>query len=267
VGGRILIWSIGAAGVGFLALAIVLPWMVRKAMFPAPGAGAANAPSRIAGLEVVQLLDGDVEAWWMPPVPETAPRSPALIFFHGNGELIDHWVMEFQEARRMGLGVLLVEFPGYGRSGGTPSEKSVVATALEAYDYLAGRPDVDRDRIIGYGRSLGGGAVCALSRERELAALVLESTFTSAREMARGLGAPGFLVRDVFDNESAVAEFAGPILIVHGEHDRLIPVAHARRLRELSERASLVTRPCGHNDCPRLWTALRAFLAEHRLSG
>jgi fermentation-respiration switch protein FrsA (DUF1100 family) len=108
--------------------------------------------------------------------------------------------------------------------------------------------------------------VCALARERPLAALVLESTFTSVRSMARALGLPAFLVRDPFDNLETLGAFAGPVLIVHGEHDEMIPVAHARALHQAAKRSRLQLEPgCGHNDCPRPWGALREFLVEQAL--
>jgi fermentation-respiration switch protein FrsA (DUF1100 family) len=83
--------------------------------------------------------------------------------------------------------------------------------------------------------------------------------------MARGFGLPGFLVRDPFDNEQAVRGFAGPILLVHGEHDEVIPASHAAALHAAAPRAALHLVPCRHNDCPRPWDALRGFLAGHGL--
>jgi hypothetical protein len=185
-----------------------------------------------------------------------------MIFGHGNGELIDYWPDEFAEPRRWGVAVLLVEFPGYGRSAGTPSQRSVQQAFLAAYDWAARQEDIDADRIIGYGRSLGGGAVGLLSRERRLAAIVFESTFTSTRPFARGFGAPGFLVRDPFDNVAAVRAFQGAILIIHGEDDRIIPTDHGRTLAAAAG-VDLHTLPCGHNDCPRAWPLVRDFLTEH----
>jgi fermentation-respiration switch protein FrsA (DUF1100 family) len=135
-----------------------------------------------------------------------------------------------------------------------------------AYDQVATRAGVDPARIVGYGRSLGGGAICGLARERPLAALVLESTFSSVRSMAAGFGLPALLVRDPFDNLATVAAFTGRVLLVHGERDRMIPVAHARQLASAAKRARLVVQPgCGHNDCPRPWNELRAFLLESGL--
>src|SRR5262245_44016423 len=137
---------------------------------------------------------------------------------------------------------------------------------MSAYDWATSQAPIDRQRVIGYGRSLGGGAICALARQRSLAALVLESTFTSVREMAAArYGVPGFLIRNPFDNLAAVRGFPGPILLLHGEHDDSIPVDHSRRLHAAAPTSELQVVPCGHNDCPHPWSILTTFLSEHHL--
>jgi hypothetical protein len=189
------------------------------------------------------------------------------VYAHGNGELIDHWLHEFEALRARGISVLLVEYPGYGRSSGIPSERSITGAFTAAYDWAAAQPHVDARRIIGHGRSLGGGAICALARERALAALVLESTFTSIREQVRRYGVPGFLVRDPFDNLARVREFEGPVLVLHGERDTSIPVDQGRALHGAARASELHVLACGHNDCPRPWPTLLRFLEERRLLG
>ena len=186
------------------------------------------------------------------------------MFGHGNGELIDYWPDAFDEPRRWGVAVLLVEYPGYGRSAGSPSEATIAATFRGAYDWAIERGGVDPDRIVGYGRSLGGAAVAGLSRERRLAALILESSFTSTRPFARRFGAPGFLVRDPFDNVAAVEAFEGPLLVIHGAHDEIIPTDHGRTLARVGG-VVLHELPCGHNDCPRSWPLIKQFLVNARI--
>jgi hypothetical protein len=255
---------------GLLAAAVLLAYWAflfavqRSVIFPAPRAPAAG-PDAIPGLERVWLeLEGTRSEAWFLPASTTLP-SPLIVFAHGNGELIDDWAGEFDAPRSWGVSVLLVEYPGYGRSPGRPSERSIRGAFSAAYDWAVEQTRVDGRRIIGYGRSLGGGAVCALARDRALAALVLESTFTSIRDQARAFGAPGFLVRDPFDNLTRVREFRGPVLLLHGERDASIPVAHARRLHAVAPASELHVLSCGHNDCPRPWDLLRRFLDERRL--
>ena len=260
-----------ALGIAALLGALVLVYWgllfvgQRALIFPAPSL--ADAPARPDDAEVVWLdtPGGAVEAWYLPPLARDGEKAPLLIFAHGNGELIDYWPGEFAEPRSWGMGALLVEFPGYGRSKGTPSERSVEAAILAAHDWAAARSDVDSRRIVAYGRSLGGGAAAILATSRPVAALVLESSFTSVAAFARQFGAPALLVRDRFDNLAAVREFRGPILILHGEYDTIIPVSHARSLHAAQPAAELVIVPWGHNDMPRLWSLLESFLRRHAI--
>jgi fermentation-respiration switch protein FrsA (DUF1100 family) len=235
--------------------------MQRRMMFPAPQSVGPAAPP--AGAQQIWLpgLTGETESWFLPPLSDTVP-APLIIFAHGNGELIDYWPDEFAEPRRWGMAVLLVEYPGYGRSGGTPSQRSVEHAFVAAYDWATRQSGIDADRIVGHGRSLGGGAVGVLSRERSLAAMVLESTFTSTKPFARRMATPGFLVRDPFDNLAAVRLFKGAVLIIHGEHDEIIPTHHGRTLAAAAG-VELHALPCGHNDCPRAWPVVRDFLRDH----
>ena len=155
---------------------------------------------------------------------------------------------------------MLVEYPGYGRSRGDPSEESIAQTMAAAYDYLATRPDVDPRRIVAYGRSVGGGAAGALIRQRSVAALVLESSFTSVRRLARRHLLFGPFVRDPFDTLGAVGDFDGPVLVIHGREDRMIPAAHGKELAARAPRGEILWLDCGHNDCPRPWREVRGFL-------
>src|SRR5262245_43221118 len=248
---------------GWWALAFALQ---RSLLFPGSMAvGGAEDLERARGERLwLEAPGGRVEAWLLPAEGD-GDRRPLVLYAHGNGELIDHWVDALAPLRSLGVSVLLVEYPGYGRPAARPSRGSITEAMVLAYGLAASRPEVDAGRIVGWGRSLGGGAVCALSRERRLAALVLESTFTSVARMARRFGLPRFLVRDPFDNEEAVRAFDGPMLLVHGERDEIIPPDHARALHAAAPRSELHLAPCGHNDCPRPWEALERFLAAHRL--
>jgi len=260
-------------GLGYLLYATLL-WVVqRRVIFPGVARGSGPPPSTLLdGVERVWFShdDGRVEGWYMPPQAEDeapwAGARPAAVFFHGNGELIDDWVgllRPFPEA--LGMGVLLVEYPGYGRSTGSPTQERIMEVALEAWDWLGERPEVDASRRIAVGRSLGGGVAALLTRHREVSALVLQSTFTSVPDLAREqFFVPGMLVRDPFQALDAVRDYDGPVLVVHGRDDRVVPFDHGRRLADASPRARLHPRACGHNDCPvpggDYWRALEDFL-------
>ena len=235
----------------------------RAVLFPAPSL--AGAPDPAADVQQVWLAGaaGPVAAWFLPPIPASSTPGPLLIFTHGNAELIDFWPEAFQEPRTWGVAVLLLEYPGYGHSTGRPSESSITHASLAAYDWARAQPAIDARRIVAYGRSLGGGAACRLAARRPVAALILESTFTSIRAFAGRFGAPAFLVRDPFDNLAFVRDYQGPLLLLHGSHDEVIPAQHSRTLAAAAPQAELHLLPCGHNDCPQAWTVIRAFLEHH----
>jgi fermentation-respiration switch protein FrsA (DUF1100 family) len=212
---------------------------------------------------------GEVDAWFLPPVSPTP--APALIFTHGNAELIDHAAPGMAEFAKRGVGVLLVEYPGYGRSTGRPSFTTIDAVILQAYDWLVEQPEVDRDRIVAYGRSLGGGPAAALSQKRDVAALLFQSAFTSLRPYAARYLAPGFLVRDRFEVLDAVRAFQGPVLVMHGRSDVVVPYWHGEALAEGAPDGTLISFDCGHNDCPPDWEAhvesVTGFLAQKGVVG
>jgi pimeloyl-ACP methyl ester carboxylesterase len=203
---------------------------------------------------------GRVETWYLKAAAADSRPGPAVIFAHGNGELIDYWPQELSPLAARGIGVLLVEYPGYGRSEGAPTQERIREVFTRAYDRLAAQPEVDRERIVLIGRSLGGGAACDLALKRPAAALVLLSTFTSLRTYAVRYLAPGFLIRDPFDNLAAVQQYAGPVLVAHGRFDMVAPFGHGRELSAAAHRGRLIAYDAGHNDCPPDWAVFREDL-------
>jgi len=242
----------------------------RQLLFPRYLMGKSpSSPTEIQGVEKIWLdtAFGRVETWFVSaPGPETSKTAPAVILAHGNAELIDYCLPEFRPFGKLGVHVLLVEFPGYGRSGGSPSQKSITAAFAAAYDMLVHRPDVDSTRIVLLGRSMGGGAVCQLAQKRPSAALILISTFTGIRSFAKDYLAPPFLIRDPFDNLAILGAYKGPVLIIHGKHDELIPHRHGKALFQAAANGKLITYVCGHNDCPpdsrTFWHDMERFLRD-----
>ncbi len=241
----------------YLAYCFFLFLFQRQILFPRSYIpGTSGVAENIPGMEKMWLPTsyGKIEAWFIPPAQDrgTGP-APAVIFAHGNAELIDFWPEELGNFALLGMGLLLVEYPGYGRSEGTPSQRSIIEALLAAYDALVSRKDVDPSRIVLFGRSLGGAAVCALAAKRPSAALILMSTFTSVRSLASKFLVPGFLVRDPFDNLAIAGSYSGPVLIIHGRNDSLIPYKHGVALHRITQRSEMLTYDCRHNDCPPSW--------------
>lgn len=246
--------ALGAVGFGVLVF-FVQRWIAFPGAVMTSPRSVATAPE---GVEQVWLdmEFGRVEAWLFQ-APGPGPH-PAVLYAHGNGELIEHWVQEMADLARAGATALAVEYPGYGFSAGKPSRASIRATFQVAYDTVAARQDVDGDRIVAYGRSMGGGATADLTRDRPVAALVLQSTFSSTMAMARAMLVPGFLVRDRFDNVGAVADYDGPVLLMHGPGDEVVPYRHAERIAAAREGLEVTRIDCGHNDCGRIWPDIEA---------
>ncbi len=252
----------------YLSYCVVLFFLQRQIVFPrsqaVPIPGMAD---KVAGLQkaMLQLPFGQVESWFMPPESGEGPR-PAIIFAHGNAELIDHWPVFLHPLARRGIGVLLVEYPGYGRSQGPPSQETIEATFVEAHDRLIERNDVDAQRVVFFGRSIGGGAVCALANRRKPAALVLMSAFQNVSKMALKFGVPGFFVRDPFDNMETVRSYDGPVLAIHGRYDDIIPYSHGQALAKAAPNGRLLAYDCAHNDCPPSWDVfyqdIESFLSQ-----
>lgn len=225
----------------------------RRVIFPRWALARPAEPDDVPGRERLWLEtdQGPVEAWLLPGdgVDASSP-GPLVVFAHGNGELIDDWADVLQPYRALGVSVLLPEYRGYGRSAGSPSEAGIVADFTRWVDRMLARPDVDRERLVFHGRSLGGGVVVQLAARRRPRALILQSTFRSIAVMAQAYGVPRRFVRDTFDSEATLPGLDLPILVMHGRRDRVVPPSHAEALARAARDAQLVWYDADHNDCP-----------------
>jgi pimeloyl-ACP methyl ester carboxylesterase len=255
-----VIWRVAIVAVlAYAAYAVIFFFLQRHFMYPGAtmGFGGVAAGRDLSFLEEVELVTsvGRVDAVFVSAADSgNAPPRPAIIFTHGNAELIDVWVRPLSSFRELGLSILIVEYPGYGRSAGTPSQGTIMETMIAAYDWLAARADIDETRIVAMGRSLGSAPAVALTDVRPVAALILQSPFKSVAAIATGrFYLPGFLVRDRFDNRKILESYNGPVLVLHGTHDRVVPYSHGAALASLSARGQLISQDCAHNDCPPSW--------------
>ncbi len=270
-----LIWAALSIYAIYAALLFSLQ---RRVLYPGahlgPGPYAQRPPAEAEPVSLA-TAGGRVEAWFVPAAGQNADgglapgdRAPAAVVFHGNAEFAPHVAAHLGTGlRELGVSALYVEYPGFGGSEGRPSEASIIEAATAGYDWLAGRASVDSTRLFALGRSLGASVAAGLSRRRPLAALVLWSPLVSVPHLAlRRYAVPPFLARDRWDSKGAVSAFAGPVLIFHGRHDRVIPFGHAEILAEEAADVELVPWACEHNDCPpsarELWAPLGDFLSR-----
>lgn len=258
-----------AALIAYLAYAGMIFFIQRSLIFPRSVIPPYSDPIRPEGAEIhwLQTGEGTVETWFIPADAAFSGPRPAVIFAHGNAELIDFWPAYLKPLSQNGIHLMLVEYPGYGRTPGKPSEKSISRAFTTAYDHLITLKTVDPHHIILFGRSIGGGTVCSLAKERPSAGIILLSTFTSIRSFAPRYGLFPFMIRDPMDNLDVVKNYPKPVLILHGKHDELISFTHAEKLAAASRNARLVAYDCGHNDCPPdwqlFWKDVMAFLREN----
>ena len=177
--------------------------------------------------------------------------GPVVAWFHGNGEDLADSIPMISLLRSLGMGVLAVEYPGYGIAGGSPSERGAYAAAQGALGWLRSEQGIEADRVVLLGQSLGTGVASEMALRGLGARMVLISPFTSIVAMARRmfLFVPAALVRHRFDTQSKAPSIAVPVLILHGTEDEVVPFAMGERLAREFPRARLVPIPGGqHND-------------------
>jgi hypothetical protein len=195
--------------------------------------------------------DGErLHGWWIPAA--TGSRGGHVVHFHGNAGNISHRLPEAAALSGAGFDVLLFDYRGYGLSTGRPHEAGLYRDARAARAALVARPGIDASRLYYVGESLGGAVALALALEHPPPGLVLQSTFTSVRDMARVHYpvVPRFLVPDAYPSLRRVAQLRASLLIVHGEADDIVPFAQGEALFAAAPEPKRFHRVAGagHND-------------------
>lgn len=173
-----------------------------------------------------------LHGWYMP---HPNPRG-VVLFSHGNGGNVAGWSCGALALRdRHQVSVLLYDYRGYGRSAGSPSEPQVYCDARAARRWLADRAGIDEQQVIQFGQSLGGAVAVNLAALDGARGLILARTFTSIRELAASK-VPWLPIRRIMRHEynsaALIANYRGPVLIGHGDADRVIPIRFGRELFE-----------------------------------
>lgn len=234
----------------YLLYALAASIFQEALIFPGQGRQFSGRMPKGAEVWTHPIDQSKVTAWFIPGRGCTsASPGPAVIYFHGNMQLIDE-VIATPTYTQLGISVLLVEYRGYGDAEGTPSTRGILDDARAFRTMLGARRDVDPSRIIYHGQSLGGGFAAELAGIEPPAALILESTFTSLSAMARRVGLPGILLRHRLSPQDVLPNLDCPVLIVHGRTDAQIPFSHGEQLATLARAATLYATTDGHNDLP-----------------
>ena len=190
-------------------------------------------------------------SWYLP----ARPGRPVIVYFHGNGGHIGYRAERLLRLAREGYGVLMAEYRGYGGNPGTPSETGFYADGRAALGFLD-RERVAPNRLVLYGESLGSGVAVELAAQHQIAALILEAPPTSVAEVAQchfPFVPAARLVTDRFDSLSRIAKVRAPILVLHGERDRVVPVRYGRALLDAAPepKEGWFAPEAGHEDLAR----------------
>lgn len=262
---------IGAIVLGaiVLALKLLVVWLEPRAAFY-PWEGEQETPA-IAGLAfdrvAVRTEDGEtLAAWWLPG----KASEPEILFFHGNGGNLSLWSDVIIGIRNQGWSVFALDYRGYGLSTGRPTETGLYRDADAFIREFWDRRHTAGNRVFYWGRSLGATAAAHAASRRGPAGVILESPLYSARSLVADnpltLGL-GFLMTYRFDTVERLKGYRGPVLVVHGDRDTIIPIEHGRRVfQALQQPKQFVAIPgADHNDLhvanPAVyWAALRRFI-------
>lgn len=260
----------------YLGVLLVLLWLESSLLYPGSWIGKDwhDAPPDLNAEDFFLELDDrtKITARWCAP-KDWQPTDGAFLYSHGNGGNLSHRDMQtrFWQSGFPRHGVLLYDYPGYGRSTGRPSEASCYAAGQVCYDWLRQTKQVPPDEMILLGESLGGAITYELATHNPHRAVVTLAAFTSFPDMAQ-LRFPflpaRWLVTHQYDNLSKISKLPGPVVIVHGTADPVVPYAHGERLAEAAPPASrFITLPgVGHVHPlnPAFYRELREHLDEAR---
>jgi hypothetical protein len=267
---QVLALAVGGIAILTIGGGYMIDALARQITYPAPLLTVPSPPP--APLREIAFGSGagEVSAWWLPP---RTPAAPVALMLHGNGENLETMRLAglFEDFAGLGIGVLAIDYPGYGRSKGGPSERALVAAADTAWRWLAETAGNAPPVVVGWSLGAAVAAQVAARHADTVDALVLLSPWDNLHSVASRFF-PSFvlgLLRDRYDSVAAAARVRCPSLVVHGERDEIIPVELGERLfRALPEPKSWVAiAETGHNDLlahPRTWRAIGDFLAALR---
>jgi fermentation-respiration switch protein FrsA (DUF1100 family) len=252
--------------VGYVLLLGAMYFFQRSLMYFPDSRRVAPAAAGLPQAEEIHLTSSDGErliAWHVPP----RDNKPVVLYFQGNAGGLDLRVERFAWLIADRTGLLALGYRGYSGSSGSPSEQGLIRDAFAVYDFAAAR--YPAERIVLWGESLGTGVAVALAAERKVAGVMLYAPFSSAADVgaaAYPVVPVRWFMKDPFRSDLRIAKVTAPILIMHGERDRVVPIAYGERLFALAHEPKKMARLPGaeHADLDGYGgsAVIQAFLAN-----
>lgn len=266
---------LGAAALYAIISLLLFTFQKHLVFFPASGEYPATPDFIDLSWRDVSLTTDDgvhIAAWF---VEGSDGDAPVVLFFHGNAGDMSHRLGTLSALHELGAATLMIDYRGYGRSGGSPDETGLYRDARTAWQWLTGDAGYDAERIVVFGRSLGGPVAAWLAARHDPAGLVLESAFTSMPDLAARHYSwlpARWLARYDFDTEAALARSDCPVLIAHSPDDEIVPFRHADALATVRPGATRRVQLNGSHNDPSLeldgeWRqALGDFIQRHTVT-
>ena len=194
-----------------------------------------------------------IHAWYFTAnIPDSNAQAPVVLFCHGNAGNISHRLETAEFILSLGAGILLYDYRGYGLSDGSPSEANVYADAEACYPWLVDQKGIPPENIVLFGRSIGGAVAIELARKVKCRGVIIESSFTSAKEMAKRMFPfipIKYLLRYKFDSLGKIGSVMCPVLVTHSPDDEIVPFEMGQKLfAAANEPKRFVPLRGGHNE-------------------
>ena len=208
--------------------------------------------SSLVSKEDVHFISGDgvrLHGWYISSTSSNA----TLLWFHGNAGNITHRLVNIEALKPLDLDIFIFDYRGYGKSEGEPNEEGIYLDSQAAYDWLVKVKRIIPEKIILFGRSLGGICAVEVASKNPVAGIILESTFPSAGKMARKLFPVlplGWAMKSKFDAIGKVPNLKIPKLFLHGTRDKIVPYNLGRELFSAAAEPKTFydIEGAGHND-------------------
>jgi uncharacterized protein len=238
----VLGWTAAIALCCYVALATIIYLAQRSLMYFPDTVHVLPAEAGLPEAGEVPLTAADgvgIIAWHVPP----RDAKPVILYFHGNGGALRFRVERFRRLIADGIGLVALEYRGYGGSAGSPTEQGLIADADAAYRFAAAR--YPTQQLVLWGESLGSGVAIAVAAERPVGRVILEAPFTSAV----AVGARHYwylpvslLMKDQFRSDTRIGKITAPVMIMHGVHDHVVPYAMGEQLFDLANKPKRLVR-------------------------